>query len=932
MNPAIFHESEDGDEAATAPPRITFYCSISSKLTPWCDSLVLSYWSPRRADRVEENSGTLLIIMGKRKKRCCTHSGTQAAPKPTEELKVDSYLTSRQPSPLLTIENKVVSLGEAFVKFNENQTNDNIAEAQISHTRLLTQSYQHVLALLFVVKEINENPQFLPNITLGFNIYNDYFSPRYTYVATMELLSTPNRFIPNYKCSLRNNLIAVIGGPSSMVFVDMATILNHYKFVQVAYSSTLETKTQTQSRFFYWMLPNAICQYKGLLQLFLHFGWTWIGLFYLNTGSIAETLWRNVLPMFSKKGVCFEFIEKMPGGFFNGNEKTAREAHGILNIVFNSTTNIVLIHGEFHSMLNLRFLLNLLEFGDVVYDTKVWVMTADVDFSSVLFQRSWNVNFIHGTLSLSVQSKEVSGFQNFVRVRNPALANGDSFLTEFWQQTFNCLLPMSSVDEEDENICTGEEKLETLPKTVFEMSMTAHSYSVYNAVYAIAHALHLLYSFQGQQRSVRRQKFLTQESWKLHHFLRCMSFNRSTGEKISFDENGELIAGFDIINWITFPNQSFLRVKVGRIDPGAVSDKFLTVFEEKIIWPNRFNQERPLSLCNEKCYSGYRKTKLEGQSFCCYDCIPCSKGKISDQTDMDDCFQCPEDHYPNNDQDLCMPKHVSYLSYKELLGTGLATSALLLSFTIVLVLGIFLKYHNTPIVKANNCSLSYTLLVSLLLSFLCSLLFIGRPMKVTCLLRQTAFGIIFSVAVSCMLAKTITVVLAFMATKPGSHMRKWVGKRLALFIVLFCALIQATLCTVWLGMSPPFPDFDMWSISSEIIIECNEGSVAMFYSVLGFMGFLALVSFVAAFLARKLPDTFQETKSITFSMLLFCSVWLSFVPAYMSTKGKYMVAVEIFSILASSAGLLACVFFPKCYIIIIRPDLNRREHLIKRVN
>lgn len=78
---------------------------------------------------------------------------------------------------------------------------------------------------------------------------------------------------------------------------------------------------------------------------------------------------------------------------------------------------------------------------------------------------------------------------------------------------------------------------------------------------------------------------------KLHHFLQSISFNSSIGE-IYFDKNKEIFAGFDIINWITFPNQTFRRVKVGRIDPETASDKPLIISEEKIIWPNRFNQVR----------------------------------------------------------------------------------------------------------------------------------------------------------------------------------------------------------------------------------------------------------------------------------------------------------------------------------------------------
>ncbi|XP_069072205.1 vomeronasal type-2 receptor 26-like [Pleurodeles waltl] len=336
----------------------------------------------------------------------------------------------------------------------------------------------------------------------------------------------------------------------------------------------------------------------------------------------------------------------------------------------------------------------------------------------------------------------------------------------------------------------------------------------------------------------------------------------------------------------------------------------------------------PTSVCSPSCLNGFRRVIIRGKPTCCFQCVPCLSGEISNPTDSNECISCPWDQWPNDKLNICIPKATEFLAYEEPFGAVLATSSISLSVIPIVILGLFIHYRNTPIIKASNSKLSYVLLLSLTLCFLCSLAFIGYPRSEKCLLRQAAFGITFALCVSCILARTIMVVIAFNATKPNSDLRRWIGPQLSYAIINVGTLIQIVLCVLWLAMAPPFSEYNIKIHPGIILLQCNEGSPIAFWCMLGYLGFLASFSFIVAFLARKLPDSFNEAQFITFSMLAFLSVWMSFIPAYLSTKGKYMVAMEIFAILSSSSSLVSCIFFPKCYIIFFRSEKNTKSRLM----
>uniref|UniRef100_A0A3Q1K201 G-protein coupled receptors family 3 profile domain-containing protein n=1 Tax=Anabas testudineus TaxID=64144 RepID=A0A3Q1K201_ANATE len=539
----------------------------------------------------------------------------------------------------------------------------------------------------------------------------------------------------------------------------------------------------------------------------------------------------------------------------------------IIEIIKHSTSKVIV---AFLSVFDMDVL--MFKFSQYNLTGYQWVGSEGWIFDSQTAEMDKH-HILDGAIGLAIPKAHVSGMKEFILNFKPVNSSGNDMLAEFWEALFNCKFKQLNSLTENQRECTGYEDLNLMQPSFIDMSLMPIFNNVYKGVYAVAHALHKILGCNGTcNYKVQLDPFIV---------------------NVYFNENGDPPAKYEIINWQPTENVTLL-------------------------W------QVPVSVCSEKCPPGTRKVLQKGKPVCCYDCIRCAEGEINSIT----CVQCQPEFWSNDRRDACLKKEAEFLSYEEIMGALLTAASLFGTCMTAVVAFIFFRYRKTPIVRANNSELSFLLLFSLTLCFLCSLTFIGRPSEWSCMLRHTAFGITFVLCISCVLGKTMVVLMAFKASLPGSNVMKWFGPTQQRLSVLAFTLIQVVICILWLTISPPFPFKNFKEIKDKIILECALGSTVGFWAVLGYIGLLASFCFILAFLARKLPDNFNEAKFITFSMLIFCAVWITFIPAYVSSPGKFSVAVEIFAILASSFGLLICIFIPKCYIILLRPEKNTKKNMM----
>uniref|UniRef100_A0A8C6XUV5 Receptor ligand binding region domain-containing protein n=1 Tax=Naja naja TaxID=35670 RepID=A0A8C6XUV5_NAJNA len=336
------------------------------------------------------------------------------------------------------------------------------------------------LQLIVAIQMVNKNSQLLHNLTLGYDIHDNYESPLRTSNALLDILSTGEANVPNYSCGRKENLLALLDRATRDISIQISTLADLYKVPQISYETSSEALSdKSQFPFFNELLPKKGFQYPAIVQLLLHFRWTLIGLFASDTGN-GENFMRIFTPMLVRNGICVVISQKFST---TGPTAALREALSKWRQVH------VFVHFMEFDSIEDRILPFHLTFEDLSgpSEGKVWILT---NFSQFELRNHKLLKYIHSIWSFGYLAKERpvgDAFEPYFFVDN-----------QFRNHSFRCFLHKRICSVKGRKRCTQKAPVETQRKrNRIQMRNDPHSY---NIIQTLAQALNAAYSSRKRRR------------------------------------------------------------------------------------------------------------------------------------------------------------------------------------------------------------------------------------------------------------------------------------------------------------------------------------------------------------------------------------------------------------------------------------------------
>ncbi|NWW41619.1 TS1R3 protein, partial [Panurus biarmicus] len=663
---------------------------------------------------------------------------------------------------------------------------------------------------------------------------------------------------------------------------------------QVSYGASSETLSNTELYpSFYRTVPSDKNLVEAVVLLLNQFGWNWVATVGSDDeyGRGAQALFLSVA---GTDNICIAFEGLIPTDLAEPNAK--KQLEDTVRLINSTKVNVVVLFA--YSLPAQALLEHSISMG---LGKKVWIGTEAWMLSDIAASTP-NIQSIGTVLGFVMRTATVPGFQDYVAELLGSVAQEEFCRRSRERGGLGDAEVLDTQCQQCDHVTLGD---------VWPMLGVTTVQPVHVAVYSVAHALHraLGCTSKGCPKTTIR-------SWQLLHFMNTLPFEVN-GQSFRFDQSHGTNAGYKLIFW-AWRDGTLTYLPVGDYDQTLYIRKSQIQFHTA-------DKKEPTSECFRRCQPGQFR-RIKGFNLCCYDCTDCSENTFWSSTDSTSCSPCPQHQWAPARSTRCHDRAERFLSWDEPLALALVTLTALTAALSCLAALLFLRHLGTPLARVSGGGRSLFALLCLLLQSLSCCLFVGRPSAALCGLQQLPYALCLNGCFSTLVPKAleITLVTEFPRRAPG--LLRWVSQGRAWLLVAASLLTQALLCFCHLRLGPDYLVTDYESLPREVLLVCGTQSWAAFALLHGYNGCLVFVCFLCTFMVQSPGRRYNVARGITFASLICFVVWIFFLAIFATLRTVLRAVTQICTILATTLGILASYFVPKCYIMVFRPDLNTGDY------
>ncbi|XP_069988823.1 metabotropic glutamate receptor isoform X1 [Penaeus vannamei] len=768
---------------------------------------------------------------------------------------------------------------------------------------------QRLEAMLYAVDLINKDPVLLPNITLGVHILDTCSRDTYALNQSLEFIrvSLDALDTSGLECSdgkeprvkyRAKPVRGVVGGSYSSVSLQVANLFRLFHIPQVSPASTARALSdKDRYEFFARTVPPDTFQAMAMMDVMQLFNWSYISTIY-SEGSYGEFGIEVIHNLAGARNICIAVSEKIP---HNADHRLYEDI--VMSLLKKPTARAVVLFTRAEDARGVLAAAHRLNLTSHFH----WIASDGWGKQSHLVEGLQDV--AEGAITVELTSQPVRGFDEYMASLTPTNNIRNPWFKEYWETFFGCKLgpPGSDLSCPRNRRITKEAGYQQDPKVQFVM----------DAVYAFAYALSDLQRSSCPAENHVCDAMNSYDGGAFYReYLLNVSFKGVVGSQVKFDERGDGPARYTIYNFRKIPGTTSYNYSVV-----GTWYRELNLNLSEVSWSGN-TYTIPTSVCSHPCQVGEIKIMQQGDT-CCWICTPCKDWEM--MVGEFTCKDCGPGRWPYEDKMGCydLPhKYMAWTSIFALVPVAISCLGILLTLTVILI---FCRHDDTPIVKASGRELSYMLLCGILICYLNTFLLLAMPGMVVCALQRFGVGFGFSMIYGALLTKTNRISRIFDSASRSARRPGFISPKSQVIITCSLVSVQVVATVVWLIIEPPGARFD-YPTRDQVILKCRIKDSSFLLSLVYNM-FLITTCTVYAVKTRKIPENFNESKFIGFTMYTTCIIWLAFVPIYFGTGNSFEVQITTLciAISLSASVALVCLYSPKIYIIVFHPDKNVRK-------